>query len=88
MIIAKSIKPIAKETSAKNSANYTKRKPKTLNQIPWPIILTKQHFQGKYLKNYEEITSHAFIFSTYTFYAFITLYFQTKKFTFTCKTRN
>jgi len=29
MIIAKSIKPNAKETSAKNSANYTKRKPKT-----------------------------------------------------------
>jgi len=29
MIITKSIKQIAKETSAKNSANNTKQKPKT-----------------------------------------------------------
>jgi len=35
-------------------------------------------FSRDYFKNYDEITSHALTFSTYTFYAYFTLYFQTR----------
>ena len=54
-------------------------------------------FSRDYFKNYDEITSHALTFCTYTFYAYFTPQYQTKNSHllakqetnyWTCKTRN